>query len=132
MKAAEFPIGWATFDASLRKPDGFVHIVIVDDYTNYCLWDELLVALPEIGSRPRGESWEKSHPGLPEGNWGFLHAMHTMATDALYAGAGLTKPSFEDLPAVYAIQHGKRIGKYVWGARGRVGIEFIKNVLASL
>lgn len=131
MNAAEFPIGWATFDPALRMADGFTHFVVVDDYTDYSLWDLLMEAVPEFGSRPKGKSWAELFPQLPEGNWMFLHVMHSMATDGLYAKGGITKPEFEQLPAVYAIQHGKKVGKYVMNADKGTALEFIKAQLAA-
>ncbi len=132
MTASEFPIGWATFASELRMPEGFIHFVVVDDYTSHSLWDELVPALPQIGSRPAGATWEHQHPDLPEGSWAFLHAIHNMASDGLYAKGGITKPTFEQLPAVYAIQHGQSVGHYVLNANIGIAVEFIRARLAAV
>lgn len=130
-----FPVGWGTFDKSLRKPDGFVHIFVVDDYTSYCLWDHLLCdGVERIGLRPQVNGWlehNPKHSELPEGNWAPLNIMHTMGTDALYGKAGITKPDFEQLPAVYAVKHGEPEGCYVFNAEIDKAVEFIKEQLAS-
>lgn len=55
--------------------------------------------------------------------------MHTMATDELYGKGGITKPSFEQLPAVYALRIGDPEGRYVLNAREEVAGKFIQNVL---
>jgi hypothetical protein len=123
-KSHEFPVNWSTFDPALKRADGFVHIVIVDDYTSYCLWDELLDAIPRLGSRPAGMT--DRHQGLPPGNWDMLHAMHQKATDGLYAKAGITKPLFRQLPAVYAVKHGEPIGHYVLNTEIDAAVDFIK------
>lgn len=126
----EFPVGWSTFQEDLRLPNGHITIVVVDDYTSYCLWDELFYGLQAIGSKPIGWT-DKAAADLPEGKWNMVNAKHSMGSDALYGKAGITKPTFEQLPAVYAITHGSPTGRYVLQVHKDAAVEFIKTQLAN-
>lgn len=127
-----FPVGWGSFSKDLRKQDGFVDFVVVDDYTDYCLWDKLLYGgVERIGSKPEGLPSDFGKD-LPAGNWRMLNAMHTMATDGVYAQAGITKPTFEQLPAVYCIVHGKTIGRCIFNAQVEKAVEFMKEQLSAV
>jgi hypothetical protein len=118
-----FPVGWGSFDPSLRGEAGSVLLVVVDDYTSYGLFDELTFrGFPLIGSKPRGAD----SPAVPEGKWRMVNVMHSMASDRLYAKAGIAKPTFEQLPALYAITQGELIGHCVFNARFEDAVAFIK------
>ncbi|MBX9671048.1 MAG: hypothetical protein K2X93_25880 [Candidatus Obscuribacterales bacterium] len=76
---------------------------IIDDYTvsGKCIWDEfLLTEVAKLPSRPQG--WTKP-AGLPDGDWTMANGMWPMASDGAYIGAGIRKPTFEQLPVVFCV-----------------------------
>jgi hypothetical protein len=135
-----FPVGWETVSDELTssREEGHIIFLIVDDYTEYCLWDKYLYDIaPSMGVRPdfRDQNGQPSKDlssslkDLPAGDFMVFNIMHTMASDALYGKAGITKPKFEQLPAIYAIKIGKEEGRYVHQAKVEKAEAFMKNVL---
>jgi hypothetical protein len=133
-KASEqaFPIRWETFQEDLHKERGFVDFLIVDDFTSYNLWDDILEnGIARLGIRPEGYSCGDGSPAddLPEGKWRMLHAMRPLAADELYARAGVTKPCSTKLPAVYCLVHGEETGTCLYNVHLETALEFIKRKL---
>lgn len=128
-----FPIRWETFQEDLHREHGFVDFLIVDDFTSYNLWDDLLAkGITRLGIRPEGYT----HPegvatnDLPEGKWRMLHAMRPLAADELYARAGVIKPCSTKLPAVYCLVHGQATGACVFNVHLDSAVEFIKEKIS--
>ncbi len=129
-----FPIRWETFQEDLHREHGFVDFLIVDDFTSYNLWDDLLAkGIARVGIRPEGFATNESSTGndLPAGKWRMLHAMRSLASDELYARGGVTKPCSTKLPAVYCLVHGEPTGTCIFNVRLDTAVEFIKGKIAS-
>lgn len=135
-----FPVGWETVSDTITsgRNEGHVIFFIVDDYTDYCLWDRYLCHIaPSMGVRPDFRDKNGQTPSdissplkdLPAGDFSIYNIMHTMATDALYTKAGITKPTFAQLPAIYAIKIGEEEGRYFHQAKQEKAEAFMKNVL---
>ncbi len=85
--------------------------LIIDDYTVYCLWDNFIYeVLPKLKSKPQG--WKDRCPEIPEGDWTMAHGMHQIATDNAYLTAGIPKPTFEQLPAIFCLTDNGIVGEY--------------------
>ena len=81
---------------------------IIEDYTSCSIWDTfILESMLTLPSKPRG--WERPKNTLPEGDWTLACGHHQMASDGAYEKAGIPKPTFEQLPAVFCVDdHGVR------------------------
>jgi len=78
--------------------------LIVEDYTDISIWDTLIMeAMLALKSKPEG--WTRPENTLPEGDWTLACGFHSMATDGAYKDFGIRKPSFEELPAVFVVNH---------------------------
>lgn len=127
-----FPIRWETFQDDLHKEHGFVDFLIVDDYTSYNLWDDLLEkGIVRLGVRPEGYSTGVGSGArdLPEGKWRMLHAMRPLAADELYARAGVAKPCATKLPAIYCLVHGQAMGSCVFNVHLDTAVDFMQSKL---
>jgi hypothetical protein len=136
----EFPVGWSTVcdEVTKYRKAGDVIFFMVSDYTDYALWDKFLYdILPNLDQRPdfrkddgSQQNPRKEYEKLPVGDYMVFDIMHPIASDALYGKAGITKPSFQQLPAVYAITVGEETGRYVLNAEAQVTESLITNILA--
>ncbi len=88
-------------------------IYIIDDYTEFCLWDLVIdEVLPNLKTRPSG--WNdlpanRRERDLPEGDWTLANGMHTIATDNAYKNAGIRRPAFEELPVMFCVHEDGRV-----------------------
>lgn len=89
------------------KPTQVKKFVIIEDYTHISIWDTMLYrnipTLPTIPQGWLGADDGKRYPGKVEGDWTLSCGWHHMATDGAYEKAGITKPTFEQIPAVYYV-----------------------------
>jgi len=105
------------------------NFVVIEDYTECEVWDGLICRLvPTLPSKPKGWDRDKGS-SLPEGEWTLACGLHQMATAGAYAGAGITKPRFEQLPAVFCVaENGAVVSRFNVDTPEKV-LAFIKENL---
>ncbi len=100
---------------------------VIEDYTVCTVWDRLILEeMLGLPSKPVG--WGRTENTLPEGNWTLGHGIHQMATDGAYEKAGIPKPSFEQLPAMFCVDDDGIVGQYRVTTAPRA-VEFIRKHL---
>lgn len=79
-------------------------LIIVDDYTDFAVWDFFLyTVLPTLPNIPK-EYVGRAEVHAPEGNWTVAYAMHPHAHPNAYVNAGVPRPEFSQLPAVFWVE----------------------------
>lgn len=135
-----FPVACATVAKELTavRSEGFINFIIVDDYTDCCLRGRYLYDIaPSMGAQPNFRDDADKVPdeltpnlkALSTGNFMVFDIMHPMASDALYGKGGISNPTFEQLPAVYAITIGESEGRFILNAQKDRAEAFMKSVL---
>ena len=90
-------------NATKIQGDTMKSFLIVEDNTSQDIWDRVIVGAPmnTLPSKPRG--WNRAENTQPQGDWTFSLAFHQMVTEKACRDFGVTKPPFEDLPAVFCV-----------------------------
>ena len=81
-------------------------IIVIDDYSSYCLWDDVLFdILPILKDKPRGMMGRTATllAQLPQGDWCLEHGMKSLAVSGAYTRAGIVPPSDQELPALFCL-----------------------------
>lgn len=78
-------------------------IYVIDDYTDFPIWDSIRENLGKLETSPFSSSG-KTFPTTqkPQGNWQLQYIMH-QHDQAAYPKAGIREPRFEELPCVFAV-----------------------------
>lgn len=105
----EFLVGWGSFHELYKKPEGFLTFILVDDYTMSGLNDELTAEF-----LPRKEDVFE-----------ILTAFDNIASNELYAKAGVVRPAISQIPVVFCVTHGKPTGTYILNATAESAKEFV-------
>jgi hypothetical protein len=109
----EFLIGWGSFEGSVKGlVNGDKTFVVVHDYTSKNLWDDLWPTVSELMLRPNRE---------------FLCIHEPLANNGkIYMKAGVPCIRYEQLPAIFCLEHGKDVGLCILNATSDQAIEFIR------
>jgi hypothetical protein len=77
---------------------------IVDDYTSNPIWDEFLCEQARtLPSKPQGKGWERWCGSVPQGSYTIANGMAPLASGEAYAEAGITEPTYDQLPVVFCV-----------------------------
>jgi hypothetical protein len=113
--ASEFLVGWGSFDddspgsRNIQKT-----FVIIHDYTSKNLWDVLQSTVDRA-----------ARPGLR------FHCIHEPLADGgkIYMKGGVPCLRYDQLPAVFCLEHGKDTGLYILNASREQAVQFIESNL---
>lgn len=129
VESHEFRVGWSGFQKDLLQGEGFLHFMVVDDYTCKGIWDRLYTEGPaKIGTKPEAFAHIS---GVPVGRWCMYNVIHPHYSAEWYELGGIFKPRFEDLPAVFAMREGKEFGKYAYWLQYEDALSFMISEIAQ-
>jgi len=101
---------------------------VIEDYTECSIWDDLIIsAMLKLPSKPK--DWGRKDNTLPEGDWQLGHGMHQHGTDGAYLKAGIPKPFFEQLPAMFCVEESGEIRCELKVMTAEKAVEFIRGHL---
>lgn len=114
----EFPIGWQSFAPKLRLPVGQKTFVVVDDHTGPAIWDDVLFHA-ELDQSVRAP-------------YRLLNIMRGMGmSESLHNQAGIPCIANSSLPAIFVIEHGSDVGRYILKVSVDQAVRFINSEIST-
>lgn len=108
-------------------------IYIIDDYTDFPIWDSIRERLGELETSPHTDDGKPfATTQKPQGDWQLRYAMHQHASREAYEKAGIREPKFDELPCVFAVREndGERTIHELCKARDTSkSLDFIARIL---